>query len=124
MSDYLAQEQFFSVSVEVWQDVRLGSGQQVQAGRTVDLQVRRPNRFRSEVYSTHRNRGLYCDGKSITLVDRVQNFYGSIPAPSTLDEALDAATERFGVTLPLEDVIVSDPYQNAMQKLQASCWDR
>ena len=117
MSDYLAQEPFFSVSVEVWQDVRLGSGQQVQAGRTVDLQVRRPDRFHSEVHSTRRNRGLYYDGKSITLLDRVQNFYGSIPAPATLDEALDVASERFGITLPLEDIIVSDPYQNAMHKI-------
>jgi hypothetical protein len=103
--------------VEVWQDIRLGSGQQVQAGRTVDLQVRRPNRFHSEVHSTRRNRGLYYDGKSITLLDRAQNFYGSIPAPATLDEALDVASERFGITLPLEDIIVSDPYQNAMRKI-------
>jgi len=117
MSDYLAQEPFFSVSVEVWQDIRLGSGQQVQAGRTVDLQVRRPNRFHSEVHSTHRNRDLYYDGKSITLLDRVQNFYGAIPAPATLDETLDVASERFGITLPLEDIIVSDPYHSAMRKI-------
>jgi len=117
MSDYLAQAEFFSVSAEVWQDVRLGSGQQVQAGRTIDLQVRRPNRFHAEVHSTRRNRGLYYDGKSITLFDRAQGFYGSIPAPDSLDEALDAASERFGITLPLEDIIVSDPYKSAMRKV-------
>jgi hypothetical protein len=117
MSDYLAQAQFFSVNAEVWQDVQLGSGQQVQAGRTMDLQVRRPNRFHAEVHSTRRNRGLYYDGTSITLLNRVQNFYGSIPAPASLDEALDVASERFGITLPLEDLIVSDPYQNAMRKV-------
>ena len=117
MSDYLTLAQFFSVSAEVWQDVRLGSGQEVQAGRTIDLQVRRPNRFHTEVRSTRRNRSLNYDGKSITLLDRVQNFYGSIPAPSTLDQALDIASERFGITLPLEDIIVSDPYQSAMGKV-------
>jgi len=116
MSDYLAQAQFFSVSAEVWQDVQLPSGQQVQAGRTVDVQVRRPNRFHAEVRSTRHNHGLYYDGTSITLLNRVKNFYGSIPAPSTLDEALDMASERFGITLPLEDLIVSDPYQNAIHK--------
>ncbi|HUI07555.1 MAG TPA: DUF2092 domain-containing protein [Verrucomicrobiae bacterium] len=117
MGDYLAQAPFFSVSAEIWQDVQLSSGQQVQAGRTIELQVRRPNRFHAEVRSTRRNRALYYDGKSITLVNRVQNFYGSIPAPATLDEALDVASERFGITLPLEDLIVSDPYQNAMRKI-------
>jgi hypothetical protein len=116
MGDCLAQAQFFSVNAEIWQDVQLASGQRVQAGRTVELQVRRPNRFHAEVHSTRRNRGLYYDGKTITLLNRVQNFYGSIPAPGTLDEALDAACERFGITMPLEDLIVSDPYQNAIHK--------
>ncbi|MGD0059173.1 MAG: DUF2092 domain-containing protein [Verrucomicrobiia bacterium] len=116
MGDCLAQAQCFSVNAEIWQDVQLASGQRVQAGRTVELQVRRPNRFHAEVRSTRRNRGLYYDGKTITLLNRVQNFYGSIPAPGTLDEALDAACERFGVTMPLEDLIVSDPYQNAIHK--------
>lgn len=117
MSDYMTQAQFFSVSAEIWQDVRLGSGQQVQAGRTIELQVRRPNRFHTEVRSTHRNRSLNYDGKFITLLDRNQSFYGSIPAPGTLDEALDAACDRFGITVPLEDIIVSDPYQSVMGKI-------
>jgi hypothetical protein len=117
MSTYLAQAPFFSVSAEIWQDIRLGSGQQVQAGRAIDLQVRRPDRFHAEMHSTRHNRALFYDGKSITLLNRAQKFYGSIPAPATLDEALDLACERFGITLPLEDIIVSDPYQSAMRKV-------
>jgi hypothetical protein len=119
MADYLAQAQFYSVSAEVWQDIRLGSGQQVQAGRTVELQVRRPDRFHAEVRSARRNRGLFYDGKSLTLLDRSQNFYGSIAAPATLDAALDTATERFGITVPLEDIIVSDSYQGLMGRVKA-----
>jgi hypothetical protein len=102
MSDFLTQAQFFSVSAEDWLDVQLGSGQQEQAGRIIDLQVRRPNRLHTEVRSTRKNRSINYDGKSITLLDRVQNFYGSIPAPGTLDAALDIACERFGITMPLE----------------------
>ena len=119
MCDYLAQSQFFSVNAEVWQDVQLSSGQQVQAGRTIELQVRRPDRFHAEVRSTRHNRALYYDGKSLTLLNRIQHFYGSIVAPTTLDEALDVASERFGITLPLEDIIVSDPYKSAMAKVTA-----
>ena len=117
MSDYLAQAQFFSVNAEIWQDVQLGSGQQVQAGRLLDLQVRRPNRFHAEMHSTRHNRGLYYDGKSITLLHRIHNFYGSIPAPATLDEALDVAMERFGIAMPLEDIVASDPYRNAISNV-------
>ena len=116
MGDYLGQAQSFSVNAEVWQDVALSSGQRVQAGRTIVLQVRRPDRFHAEVRSTRGNHGLFYDGKSITLLNRVENFYGSIPAPGSLDEALDMACDRFGITMPLEDLIVSDPYRNVMQK--------
>jgi hypothetical protein len=116
MGDYLAQAQSYSVTAEVWQDIQLASGQRIQASRTIELQVRRPDRFHAEVRSTRHSRGLFYDGKSITLLNRVKNFYGSIPAPGTLDEALDVACERFGITLPLEDLIVSDPYRSAMQK--------
>jgi len=122
MGDYLAQAQFFSVSAEVWQDVQLGSGQQVQASRTIDLQVRRPDRFHTEIRSTRHSRALYYDGKSITLLNRVKNFYGSIPAPATLDEALDAACEHFGIAMPLEDLIVSDPCQSAMCKVTSGIY--
>jgi len=122
MSVFLAQAPFFSVSAEIWQDCRLGSGQQVQAGREVDLQVRRPNRFHAQMHSTRRQRGLFYDGKALTLVNAVQKYYGSVPAPATLDEALDVACERFGITLPLEDVIVSDPYQSAMRKVTSGLY--
>ena len=117
MGDYMSKQQFFSVSAEIWQDVQMASGQQVQAGRTVDLQVRRPDRFHAEVHSSHRNRGLYYDGKSITMFNRIQNFYGKVPAPSEIDNALDVASESFGIVLPLEDLIVSDPYRNAIGKV-------
>ena len=122
MSDYMAQAPFFSVSAEVWQDIRLGSGQQVQAGRTVDLQVRRPDRFHAEMRSTRHNRGLFYDGKTITLLNRAEKFYGSIPAPATLDEAMDVASDHFGITLPLEDIIVSDPYKSGMSKVSSGLY--
>ena len=99
MGDYLGQAQFFSVSAEVWQDLQLSSGQRVQAGRTIELQVRRPNRLRAEVHSTRRNRELVYDGNAITLLNRAQNFYGTVHTSGSLDEAMDLACERFGIAI-------------------------
>jgi hypothetical protein len=117
MSDYLGQAQFFSVSAEVWQDFQLSSGQRIQAGRTIDLQVRRPNRLRAEVHSPRRNHELIYDGNAITLCNRVQNFYGTVHASGPLDEAMDLAIERFGIAMPLEDFIRSDPHKDLLQKV-------
>jgi hypothetical protein len=117
MSDYLAQAPYFSVKAEIWQDVQLGSGQRVQAGRTVELQLRRPDRLHAEVRSTRRNRAMYYDGKTFSIFNRAENFYGSADIPGTIDDALDTASEKYGMTMPLEDFLVSDPYKSAVQGL-------
>ncbi len=116
MGEYLGQAQFFSVSAEVWQDVDLSSGQRVQAGRTLDLQVRRPNRLHVEVHSQRHNRELVYNGNTLTLLNRVQNFYGAIPISGTLDTVMDVAGERFGIAMPLEDFLRSDPHKDLLQK--------
>jgi hypothetical protein len=115
MGDYLAQSQSFSLNAEVWQDVDLASGQRVQAGRTIDMEVRRPNGLHVQVKSTRRNRELLYDGTKLTLFNRATNFYGTVPAPGTLDQAMDVAIEQFGIAMPLEDFLRSDPYDDLRQ---------
>lgn len=122
MGEYLAQAQFYSVSAEVWQDVNLSSGQRLQAGRTVEMQVRRPNRFHAEIHSTRRNRGLFYDGKTLSLFDRGKSFYGTIPAPATVDEAIDMASDRFGISIPMEDLVISDPYGSAISTVTSGMY--
>ena len=116
MGDYLGHAEFFSVSAEVWQDIQLSSGQRIQAGRTMELQVHRPNRLRAEVHSTRRNRELVYDGSSITLLNRAQNFYGTVHTSGSLDEAMDVASDRFGIAMPLEDFIRSDPHKDLLRR--------
>jgi hypothetical protein len=119
MGEYLGQAKFFSVNAEIWQDIRLSNGQQIQAGRTLKLQVRRPNRLRAEVQSPRRNRELVYDGSTITLMNKAQNFYGTIKAPGSIDEAMDAASDKFGVAMPLEDFVTSDPYKDLLEKVRS-----
>jgi hypothetical protein len=116
MGDFLGQAPFFSVNAEVWQDVDLSTGQRVQTDRTVTLQVRRPNRLHAEVHSTRRNRELLYDGDNITLFNRAQNFYGTVHTSGSLDEAMDEASERFGIAIPLEDFLRSDPHKDFLAK--------
>jgi hypothetical protein len=117
MGDYLGQARFFSVNAEIWQDVQLASGQRAQAGRDLTLQVRRPDKLRAEVHSTRRNRELVYDGRNVTLFNRAQNFYGGFPASGPLDETMDIASERFGIPMPLEDFVRSDPHKDLTQKV-------
>jgi hypothetical protein len=117
-SQYLAQAKAFTVSAEIWQDTVLRDGRKVQGARTVDLQMRRPDKLHAEVRSAIRNRDLWYDGKNLTILDRDKNFYGTLDAPETLDKTIDFVEERFGINLPLGDLMISDPYASAIRNVQ------
>src|SRR5213078_2536398 len=94
-------------------------GQQIQAGRTIELQVQRPNHLHAQVLSPRRNREMVYDGSTITLLNKVRNFYGTISAPGNLDQALDLASDKFGIEMPLADFIGSDPRKELLEKVVA-----
>jgi hypothetical protein len=110
---YLAETPFFCLTADVWRDHVTASGQKLQFSRTVTLEVKRPNRFHVEIHSPHSERGFWYDGKSLTMLDRKRNLFSMAAMPGTLDAALDSAHDQFGIDLPLIDLAVSDPYQNA-----------
>ncbi len=119
MGDFLGESPFFSVDAEIWQDVESSSGLRLQAGRAVSLQVRRPNRLHAQVHSSRRNRELFYDGSDLTLFNRAENFYGTAHTSGSLDNAMDVASERFGIDIPLEDFIRSDPHKDLLEKTTA-----
>ncbi len=117
-SDYLAQAPQFTLTAEVWRERVIESGEKLQFTRLVDLDVRRPDRLHAEIRSPLTHRSFYYDGKTLSVLDRKHNVYATTAMPSTLDAALDASHDQFGIDLPLIDLAVSDPYKNATARVQ------
>jgi len=117
---YLADTPFFSITAEVWHESVTENGDKVQFTRAVEMEVKRPARLHVEISSPHTQRGFWYDGKSLSICDRTHNVFSMAAVPSTIDAALDAAHDEFGVDLPLIDLAVSDPYQNAMARVQSA----
>ncbi len=113
-SSKLTEAKALSFKAEVWED-NVVAGHKVSTSKTVDIRLRRPDRVQIEVRSPTRSRGFWYDGKSLTLLDRMNNLYGTIQVPDNIDKVLDAASDKYGVHFPLEDLLVSDPYKSAMQ---------
>jgi|GEM_PF-219583 len=111
---YLADAPHFSVKVEIWEDVVLPIGQKIQTTKTLDVHEQRPNRLHIESQSPRFSRGFWYRDKTFTLLDRANNVYGVVEAPDTIDATIDAVEDRFGIELPLADVLVADPYKNMM----------
>ncbi len=117
--DYLAHIQAFSVHAEVWKDEVLASGHKIQVTRSIDLDLRRPDAFRIVARAHHKGRGIWDDGKTLTVLNLQDNLYATTDAPGSVDSAVDLLAEQYGITVPLEDLLVSDPYANATSHVTA-----
>jgi hypothetical protein len=113
-SSKLTAAKALSFKAEVWED-NVVAGHKVSTSKTVDIRLRRPDRVQAEVRSPTRSRGFWYDGHTFTLLDRVNNLYGTAQVPDTIDKVLDAAGEKYGIHFPLEDLLVSDPYGSAIK---------
>ena len=98
------------------------AGHKVTTTKTVETQVRRPDRVQIEMRSPQHSRGWWYDGKTLTLLDRAHNVYGSLAVPETIDKVLDAANDRFGINFPLEDLLVNDPYASASAAIKGGAY--
>jgi len=67
-------------------------------------------------------RGFWYDGKELTILDQRRNLFSTTPMPGTLDATLDTAHDQFGIDLPLIDLALSDPYHNAIARVQSGSY--
>jgi hypothetical protein len=83
----------------------------VQFARNIKVAVRRPDGVAATVVGDREDLAFLYDGKNVTLYNRGSGAYGSTPAPSTIDETFDMLAEKFAMTLPMSDLLFSNPYQ-------------
>jgi hypothetical protein len=117
----LASAKAFSYKVEIWDDEVI-DGHKVSRTKLVDVRVRRPDRLQMEVHSQPANLGWWYDGKSLTLLYRRVNLYGTAAMPDTIDKFLDAANEQYGIAFPLEDLLMNDPYTSAKKVINGGAY--
>lgn len=114
----LAKASEFSLTAEVWQECVLNSGQKAQFTRTVTMYVKRPDRFHLQIKGPNSDRCFWYDGKALSVLDRKRNLYSSTAVTGNIDDAVDVAHDRYGIDLPLIDFALSDPYSNAVARVE------
>jgi hypothetical protein len=119
---YLAETPFFGITAEIWQEHVRDSGQKVQFTRVIDMEVKRPDRLHAVIQSPRVDQQFWYDGKSLTIFDGKRNLYSSTSMPADLDKMLDTAHDQFGIDLPLIDLAISDPYNNAMARVETGTY--
>jgi hypothetical protein len=121
MSARLAGAKAFKVTtVETRQEAgRAGAIRKVTLTR--ETSVRRPDRLYSKATGDRHNETWY-DGVGITLVLHEAKVFGQGRAPETLDKALDALHERYGISAPFSDYAFSSPAKALLTSATTGGW--
>jgi hypothetical protein len=115
MSEYLAGLERFSVQTESSLEVILRSGQKIQYESPSEALVQRPNKLHAVRKGDFVNQEFYYDGKTLTLYNPDQKYYATVPAPPTIDQAIDFARDSLDVYAPGGDLLYKDAYKVLME---------
>jgi hypothetical protein len=121
MSTKLAAAQSFSVTTHEVRDTVDQKGQSKQETFDREMIVRRPDRLYSKTSGGRQNE-IWYDGVGLTLVLHADKVFGQARLPETLDKALDAIHERYGVATPLSDFIYSSPSKALLTEKTTGGW--
>jgi hypothetical protein len=116
-SKYLQQAKAFKFQANVTRDVILYDGVRVKFGGVSKVTVKRPNKVRAIFDGDERSCRSYFDGETFTICSLTRNSYAQAEVPGIIDDAIDFVFETFGFSVPLADLIYSDPYAVLMENV-------
>ena len=115
---FLGENQSFSVEMDITYDDVLTTGEKVQFSAMQKAKVNKPDRLFSEYIGDERHTEFRYDGQKFTLYSPPKNFYVSKATKTTLDEAFSEIENKYGVTIPLSNMFISDPCTRIFQEVK------
>jgi hypothetical protein len=103
-------------------DQALDNGQAVQVARNQRVMVRRPDCLAAVVDADLEDMSYWYDGKRVTALNRRANAYAVTDAPSTIDATFDMLAEKYGMVIPLSDLLFDDPYKTLVSGARAGLY--
>ena len=110
MSEELKNAGSFQFHAEINFDDVLISGQKLQYAGAADVTVRRPDGIFVDYRDDLSAKRFWYDGKTGTLLDVFHDVYSTADLSGDIDTAIDELQERYGLALPLGDLISSDVF--------------
>ena len=117
MTEYVAGLKRFSVDTDSTLEVVLTTGEKLQFDNAARATVRRPDRLRAERRGEVVDQVFYYDGSSLTLFSPASRHYATVPAPATLDAALDYARDQLDIVAPASDLLATNAFDRLTQNL-------
>ena len=121
MSAKLGAAKAFTVTTDDKREEIRAGGVPVQLSLSREVVVRRPDRLYVRTKGDLDNEAYY-DGIGLTLVMHKDKVYGQARMPETLDRALDAISERYGIPMPVADFLYSSPAKALLSDKSTGGW--
>ncbi len=118
MGEYLAGAQEYSFRADVAYDTETAEGQILHYGGVAQVAVARPDRLHVEFDGDERQTQVILDGKTFTFYDARANVYATTETPSEIDAAVDQVFEFYGFSVPIADLVYSDPYRTLIENVE------
>ena len=90
----------------------LPSGQRIQVARNQKVAMRRPDGIAVDVTGDNEDAQMVYDGKTVSILNLRANTWAQTAAPASIDAALDMLATKYGIMMPLADLVFSDPYKS------------
>lgn len=111
MSAALSGSRSFSVRSTTTVDELLPSGQLGEFSRETTVTLRRPDRLLAEIQRGDDAWLLWHSDNDLTVLDRKVNTWATVKVPASNDDMLDDLARKHGLTMPLADLLFTDPYK-------------
>jgi hypothetical protein len=104
MSAFLQSQATLEIAAETTLDLVAYDDQRIQLGGAAHYKLRKPNAFAIDVTSDTWNRQYVYDGREFTLSAPKLGYFATVPAPATIQATVTDVSNRFGISLPLDDL--------------------
>lgn len=115
MSDLLARTPRLALEAEETFDEISDRAPRVQLTNQRRIGIERPGRFAADATGDTLNRAAWFDGTTLSVLNKDENVFFTAPMPGTIDQVLDQIAERYGLVVPLSDLLYPDPYATLME---------
>lgn len=122
MGDYLRTADEYTFRADITYD-EVVDDQMIQFGAVVQISLQRgaeqrPDRLNVEYNGDEMRRRVVFDGKTVTVHNQSRNVYAITEVPPDVDRALDHLFEVFGSSVPIADLLYSDPYRTLIENAE------
>jgi hypothetical protein len=111
MSDQLAGLPQFRMEAEVLFDQLSPAGQKIQLSDLFTVAEKRPDELRGELMGDMPGRQFWYNDHELATLDTERKVYSIVQVPGTIDAMLDYTMDHYGWTIPLSDLLLSNPYE-------------